>query len=74
MRHISRSAVTILSGKGLVVHEEEVDIVGVVDEESLVAGRHQVTGFLVRTVADLRINHLSSAHRLGRIFHTPPQD
>ena len=37
----------VLCGVGLVVHEEEVKVTGVVDEESLVAGRHQVTGLAV---------------------------
>lgn len=31
----------------LVVHEEEIDIAGVVDDEGFVAGGHQVAGFLV---------------------------
>ena len=37
----------ILSSVGLVVHEEKIDIARVVDKEGLVAGGHQVTGFLV---------------------------
>ena len=45
--------VDILSGVGLVVHEEKVQVAGVVDEESLVAGRHHVAGLDVATVADL---------------------
>ena len=60
----------ILSGEGLVVHEEEVDIVAVVDEESLVPGWHQVTGFLIRAVpdlvADIPLAHSSSIHPLLR--------
>lgn len=43
----------VLSGVGLVVHEEEIQVAGVVDEESLVAGRHHVAGLDVATVADL---------------------
>jgi hypothetical protein len=35
------------------VHEEELKVLDVVDEESLVAGGHHVTGLLVGTVADL---------------------
>jgi hypothetical protein len=35
-----------------VVHEEEVNVVFVVDEESLVAGGSHVTGLLVGSVAD----------------------
>ena len=35
------------------MHEEKVELGSVVDEESLVAGRHHVTGLLVGTVTDL---------------------
>lgn len=35
------------------MHEEELNLGGVVDEESLVAGRHHVAGLLVGTVTDL---------------------
>ena len=35
------------------MHEEELDVTGVLDEESLVAGRHHVLGLLVATVSDL---------------------
>lgn len=44
---------SLLGGVGLVVHEEEVEVTGVVDEESLVAGGHHVAGLLVAAVADL---------------------
>lgn len=37
----------VLCGEGLVVHEEEVNITDVVDEESLVAGWHHMTCLLV---------------------------
>jgi hypothetical protein len=37
----------LLCGEGLVVHKEEVDISGVIDEESLVAGGHHVASLLV---------------------------
>ena len=43
----------VLSGVGAVVHEEEVELADVVDEESLVAGGHHVAGLLVGTVANL---------------------
>lgn len=43
----------ILGSVGAVVHKEELDILGVVHNESLVAGRHHVAGLLVATVADL---------------------
>lgn len=39
---------------GLVVHEKELDIVDVADEESLVAGGHHVAGALVGAIADLK--------------------
>jgi hypothetical protein len=35
------------------VHEEEVEVTGVVDKERLVAGGHHVAGLLVATVANL---------------------
>jgi hypothetical protein len=43
----------LLGGVGLVVHEEEVEVTGVVDEEGLVAGGHHVAGLLVGSVANL---------------------
>lgn len=43
----------ILGSVGAVVHQEEVDVLGVVDDEGLVAGGHHVTGLLVAAVADL---------------------
>lgn len=54
----------ILGGKGAVVHEQELEVVGVVDEESLVAGRHQVAGLLVRAVANLV--HMSIFRHLNK--------
>ena len=42
-----------LGSEALVVHEKELNLGGVVDEESLVAGRHHVAGLLVGTVTDL---------------------
>lgn len=35
------------------MHQEELDILGVVDEEGLVARGHHVAGLLVAAVADL---------------------
>lgn len=35
------------------MHEQQLDVLGVVDEESLVAGGHHVLGLLVATVTDL---------------------
>ena len=43
----------ILCGVGLVVHEKELNLAGVVDEEDLVAGWGHVLGLLVGTIADL---------------------
>lgn len=56
-----RSAVggNVLSSVGAVVHEEELDVLGVVDEESLVAGGHHVAGLLVGTETDGGHGHLS---------------
>ena len=44
--------VDILSSIGAVVHEEQLDVAGVLDEEGLVARGHHVTGLLVAAVAD----------------------
>ena len=35
------------------MHQEEVDIAGVVDEEGFVAGGHEVAGFLVGAESNL---------------------
>lgn len=60
-----------LSSVGPVVHEEQVNVAGVVDEESLVAGGHHVPGLLVAAVTDLAaispiFPHLSWSIRLAR--------
>lgn len=52
-RPSSEKSRDILSGVGLVVHEQELNIVGVADEERLVAGGHHVTGLLVGTETNL---------------------
>jgi hypothetical protein len=44
----------ILGSEGLVVHEEELDISGVVNQESFVAGWHHVASFLVGAKSDLQ--------------------
>ena len=49
----------VLGGVGPGVHEEELDIVDVADDEGLVAGGHHVLGLLVGTVADLRTRGIS---------------
>ena len=43
----------VLSGVGPVVHQEELDVVGVADDEGLVARGHHVLGLLVGAIADL---------------------
>lgn len=43
----------VLSGVSAVVHEEELNVLGVVDKESLVTRGHQVAGLLVATITDL---------------------
>lgn len=47
------NAVGDLSGKGAVVHEEELDLALVVDEEALEAVGHDVARLLVGTVSDV---------------------
>lgn len=41
------------------MHEKELDVLGVVHEESLVAGGHHVLGLLVAAVTDLHISGIS---------------
>ena len=65
--HLSLFVINVLGGVGLVVHEEKVEVTGVVDDESLVAGWHQVTGLLVGTVSDL--NHPSVLLSSLCVFH-----
>ena len=43
----TRGTKYILSGEGLAVHQQKLNIANVVDEESLVAGGHHVAGLLV---------------------------
>ena len=43
----------VLGSEGAVVHEEELDVLGVADEEGLVAGGRQEAGLLVGAEADL---------------------
>ena len=48
------------------MHEEKLNVTGVLDEESLVARGHHVLGLLVATVSDLS-NHIISirSYRFG---------
>lgn len=48
-------AIHVLGGVGLVVHEEELDVLDVADKESLVARGHHVAGLLVGAIADLEV-------------------
>lgn len=43
----------VLGGVGPVVHQEELDVVDVVDDEGLVARGHHELGLLVGAIADL---------------------
>lgn len=58
-----------LGSVNTVVHQEQIDILGVVDEESLVAGGHHVASLLVRAEADLvqgvSINFIFHACRIA---------
>lgn len=49
----SRDRLNVLCGEGLVVHKEELNVGGVVDEERLVAGWHHVAGLLVGSETNL---------------------
>lgn len=46
--------VNVLGGVGLVVHEEQLDVLDVADKEGLVARGHHVAGLLVGAIADLK--------------------
>jgi len=52
------------------VHEEELNVLGVVDEESLVAGGHHVAGLLVGTVTDGGHGHLALEAAADGIVNT----
>lgn len=56
---ISRNKGDILSGIGAVVHEQKLDVLGVVDKEGLVSGRHHVPCLLVAAIADLSNSTIS---------------
>ena len=47
LRRSNLDGCDVLCGECLIVHKEEVDIAGVVDKESLVAGGHHVASLLV---------------------------
>lgn len=48
-----------LGGVDAVVHEEEVDVFRIVDEEGFVARGHHVFGLLIRTETNLQGNRVS---------------
>jgi hypothetical protein len=45
----------VLCGEGTVVHEEEIYVAGVVDEEGLVAGGHEMACLLVGAITNLQV-------------------
>jgi hypothetical protein len=45
----------VLCGEGGVVHEEEIYVAGVVDEEGLVAGGHEMACLLVGAITNLQV-------------------
>ena len=53
----------VLCGIGLVVHEEELNVLDVADEERLVARGHHVLGLLVGAIANLGMQS-SVSHRV----------
>lgn len=69
---ITRVLKNILSGVGAVVHEEELNVLGVVDKESLVTRGHQVAGLLVATITDLTIS-LDTIAVLAKICSNVPR-
>lgn len=50
----------VLGGVGPVVHQEELDVVDVVDDKGLVARGHHELGLLVGAIADLRSGLLAT--------------
>ena len=60
----------VLSSEGAVVHEEELNVLGVLDEESLVAGGHHVAGLLVGTVTDGGHGHLALETATNAVVNT----
>ena len=46
-----------LSSKSFVVHQEDIDLLGVVDDELLQAVREEMAGLLGATVTDLKLRN-----------------
>lgn len=59
-----------LSSVSPVVHEEEINVLGVVNEESLVAGGHHVAGLLVGTETDGGHGHLALETATNAVINT----
>ena len=68
----SRGRYHVLGGVGLVVHQEELDVVDVADEERLVAGGHHVAGLLVGAIADLGVEIGCVSRRFSRFATRAP--
>lgn len=49
------------------MHQEQLNVLGVVDEESLVAGGHHVAGLLVATITNLSI---ITSHQHSFLFYS----
>lgn len=58
--NVGVGGICVLSGICAVVHEEELNVSGVVDEENLVAGWDHVSCLLVAAITDLLIEHAAS--------------
>lgn len=57
------------------MHEEEINVAGIVDEESFVAGGHEMSGLLVRAVTNLGHSSLaleSPSDAVVNAFRLPP--
>lgn len=73
----SRAAdrIHILCSERSVVHEEEINVAGIVDEESLVARGHEMSCLPVRAVTDLGHGSLAlepPSHAVVNAFRLPP--
>lgn len=62
--HCGGGGFNVLGSVASVVHQEELDVVDVADQEGLVAGGRQVTGLLVGAIADLHNSPIVSPSAL----------
>ena len=60
----------VLGGVGAVVHEQQLDVLDIADEESLVAGGHHEAGLLVGAEADLQVTSWSAKLLPPNVSHT----